>query len=148
MTNRITYKKISEHLIGVAQQFNSTRYCKYNISYHIIWIPKYRQSVLDGERGEHLTTILHDIADQKDGVDIISLDVQPDHVHLFVSVPPRYAPSKLVNIFKGASSRRLRNTYSDLKTGDSLWTRTYYVGTAGDVSSDTIQRYIEECQDM
>nr|WP_268761638.1 IS200/IS605 family transposase [Caldanaerobius fijiensis] len=83
-------------------------------------------------------------------VKILDLSVQPDHIHLFVSAPPRYAPSQLINAFKGYTSRYLKEEYPHLKklTGnESLWTDTYYVGTAGTVSAETIRHYIEECQD-
>lgn len=83
------------------------------------------------------------------GVEVLSLSIQPDHVHLFVSAPPRYAPSVLINAIKGYTSRYLRQRFPELgeQTGVRLWTRTYYVGTAGTVSAETIRRYIEECQD-
>ncbi|PTD94869.1 IS200/IS605 family transposase [archaeon SCG-AAA382B04] len=124
----------------------STRYAHYNINYHFVWIPKYRDNVLTNEIKEYLNQTLKTIAKDKDGVEIKSIDIQPDHVHLFVSAKPMYSPSKLINIFKGASSRKLRNQFPDLKAKDKLWTRTYYVGTAGKVSEKNIKRYIEECQ--
>lgn len=123
----------------------STRYAHYNLNYHLVWIPKYRRSVLKGEVAEHLKKAFRDIAEEND-MEVISAEVEPDHVHLFVSAPPRYSPAKLVNIFKGATSRRLRNRFPDLRTGEGLWTRTYYAGTAGNVTTETVQRYIEECQ--
>ncbi|OKY77642.1 MAG: REP element-mobilizing transposase RayT [Candidatus Methanohalarchaeum thermophilum] len=79
-------------------------------------------------------------------MEIKSIEIQSDHVHLLVSAKPRYSPSKLINIFKGASSQKLRNLFSKLKKKDELWTRTYYVGTTGEISEKTIRKYIEECQ--
>ncbi len=83
--------------------------------------------------------MLKEIAEDK-GLDIIDLEVQPDHIHLFVSSPPKHSPSLVVNWFKGISSRKFNHHYdfeSKLK-----WARGYYVGTAGEVSSTTIQEYI------
>ncbi|RLI41054.1 IS200/IS605 family transposase [Candidatus Bathyarchaeota archaeon] len=125
-----------------------TRYAHYTLNYHFVWCPKYRRKVLTEEVAERLRMIIDDIAGQM-GFDVISLEVQPDHVHLFVSAPPKYSPAQLINAIKGASSRRLRREFPELKgtvNEESLWTRTYYVGSAGHVSSETIRRYIEECQ--
>lgn len=127
-----------------------TRYAHYTLNYHFVWCPKYRRKVLSGEVAEELRMIIDDIAGQT-GFDVISLEVQPDHIHLFVSAPPKYSPAQLINTIKGASSRRLRNEFPELKevvNEESLWTRTYYVGSAGHVSSETIRWYIEECQGM
>ena len=125
-----------------------TQFAHYTLNYHFVWSPKYRRKVLTGKIAERLREIIEDIAGQT-GFDVISLDIQPDHIHLFISCPPKYSPAHLINAIKGASSRRLRNEFPELKQAvhkDRLWTRTYYVGTAGHVSSETIKRYIEECQ--
>jgi len=125
-----------------------TRYAHYTLNYHFVWCPKYKRKVLRGEIAERLRMIVDDIAGQM-GFDVISLEIQPDHVHLYVSAPPKYSPAKLINAIKGASSRRLRNKFPELRKAvnkETLWTRTYYVGTAGHVSSETIRRYIEECR--
>jgi putative transposase len=122
-----------------------TRYACYNINYHLVWIPKYRRKVLVGTVKADLEIAIHEIAEQL-GVKVEALEVQPDHVHLFVSAPPRYSPANLINAFKGAASHRLRNKYPNLKRMPSMWTKTYYVGTAGNVSAEVIKRYIEECQ--
>jgi len=120
------------------------------LNYHFVWCPKYRRKVLIEEVAEKLRMIIDDIAGQM-GFDVISLEIQPDHVHLFISTPPQYSPATIINAIKGASSRRLRNEFPELKetvNEESLWTRTYYVGSAGHVSSETIRKYIEECQGM
>jgi putative transposase len=122
-----------------------TRYACYNINYHLVWIPKYRRKVLVGQIKADLETAINEIA-EKLGIRIESLEVQPDQIHLFVSAPPRYSPANLINAFKGATSHRLRNKYPYLKSLPSMWTKTYYVGTAGHVSAEVIKRYIEECQ--
>ena len=92
-----------------------------------------------------LETLIREIADKMEA-QIAFLEIQPDHIHLLVSAPPRYSPANLINAFKGATSKRLRNKYPYLKSLPSMWTKTYYVGTAGNVSAEVIKRYIEECQ--
>ena len=79
-------------------------------------------------------------------VQVLEIQVMEDHIHLFVSAPPRYSPSEIVGSFKGRTSREARKTFPHLKriNKDSLWTDTYSVGTAGTVSSETIRRYIHE----
>lgn len=98
---------------------------------------------------EEFERLLYKVCKERE-VEILSLSIQPDHVHLFVSAPPRHAPFELVNTFKDYTSRYLRQKFPELikLTGEKgLWTRTYYVGTAGTVSAEIIKRYIEECQD-
>jgi len=87
-------------------------------------------------------TILHEIADDK-GLEILDLTVQPDHVHLFVSSPPKHAPSLLANWFKGISSRKYNHRYADHDGEKIGWVRGYYAGTAGHVSSETVKNYIQ-----
>jgi putative transposase len=125
---------------------DKTRYSHYNINYHLVWIPKYRRNVLVGQIKSDLEVAIPEIV-KKLGVKIESFEVQPYHIHLFVSAPPRYSPASLINAFKGATSHRLRNKYQYLKSLPSMWTKTYYAGTAGNVSAEVIKRYIEECQE-
>jgi len=83
----------------------TTRHATYNLNYHLVWFAEeYRNSVLVNEVADRVRTILHEIADDK-GLEMLDLTVQPDHVHLFVSSPPKHAPSLLANWFKGISSR-------------------------------------------
>jgi len=92
---------------------------------------------------------LRSAAEEK-GWEILALEVQPDHIHLFVSAPPKFAPSEIVKAFKGVSARRVLLRFPGLakKTGRrTLWAPSYYVGTAGHLSAETIKRYSEECQD-
>jgi putative transposase len=130
---------------GLQLLMEKTRYAYYNINYHLVWIPKYRGKVLVGQINADLETAINEIA-EKLGIRIESLEVQPDHIHLFVSAPQRYSPANLINAFKGATSHRLRNKYPYLKSLPSMWTKAYYVGAAGNVSAEVVKRYIEECQ--
>ncbi len=120
----------------------TTRHATYNLNYHIVWLPKYRNSVLVNEVADRVRTILHEIADDK-GLEIRDLTVQPDHIHLFVSSPPKHAPSLLANWFKGISSRKYNHRYADHDGEKIGWARGYYAGTAGHVSSETVMNYIQ-----
>jgi putative transposase len=125
-----------------------TRHAHYQIAYHLVWIPKYRRKVLFNEvEGECKRLIIE--CCQKHGIVILALETDSDHIHLFVSAPPRMSPAWIVNLVKGYTSRFLRERFPKLKKvcgKESLWTSAYYVGTAGTVSAETIRRYINECQ--
>ena len=123
----------------------TTRHATYDLNYHIVWIPKYRQSVLVGDVATRVRDILHEIADEK-GLEIINLTVQSDHIHLFVSSPPKHAPSLLANWFKGISSRKYNHRHANHDDEKIKWARGYYAGTAGNVSSETVEKYIQRCQ--
>jgi len=120
-----------------------TRHATYNINYHFVWCPKYRRSVLTGPVADRLVALIPEIVRELDG-EIFELVVRTDHVHLFVSFPPTIAPYQIIHRIKGATSHALREEFPELKSRlPSLWTRSYYVGTAGTVSSETIRKYIE-----
>jgi putative transposase len=113
-------------------------------------MPRYRKKVLVGPVDAGLKERLAEI-DTQYGFEILAVEVMPDHVHLFVSAPPKFAPAEIVRLFKGITSRRLKKEYEILRRqyrGEhaTLWAEGYYVGTAGNVSAETIQRYIEESQ--
>ncbi|GER86444.1 hypothetical protein KDW_06060 [Dictyobacter vulcani] len=86
---------------------------------------------------------------EKQGLTLLAMETDIDHVHVFVSAPPRWSPALIANLLKGYLSRFLRERFPHLKKvcgKDHLWTSSYYVGTAGRVSAETITRYITECQ--
>ncbi len=111
------------------------------IDYHCIFCPKRRRKVLVGAVRERLIALIHETATELDCA-VLALEVLPDHVQLCVSAPPDLAPHQLVGRFKGKSSRFLRLEYPSLRRLPSLWTRSYFVSTAGTVSRATIERYI------
>jgi len=130
-------------------EYKTTRHATYLINYHMVWIPKYRRKILTGDIAKAVEESLRAAAQSK-GWEIIALEVMPDHVHLFLSAPPKYSPAEIIKVLKGWSARRVLMMFPKLaqKTGrGTLWAPSYYVGTPGNVSADTIRRYIEECQD-
>lgn len=121
-----------------------TRHATYNINYHLVWCPKYRRPVLAGNVGVRLAELLPEYVQELDG-EVLDLVVMPDHVHLFASFPPTLAISQIMYRLKGSTSHQLRKEFPHLKSRlPSLWTRSYYVGTAGHVSAAIIKRYIDE----
>lgn len=118
----------------------------YLLMYHMVWIPKYRRAVLVGDVAIRLKTILQETAAEREW-DIIAVEVMPDHVHLFASAPPAVSPADLVKVFKGVSARLLLKEFPGLarKTGrGTLWAPSYFIGSAGNVSAETIRKYIDE----
>jgi len=132
------------------QNAKHNAHCVYVINYHLVWIPRYRKKVLVEPIATRLKQLFREIATQY-GFEIVADEVMPDHVHLFVSTPPKFAPSQVVRLFKGITSRRLTQEFAQIRRAywgpnATLWAEGYYVGTAGHVSAETIRRYIEECQ--
>ena len=113
------------------------------IRYHIVFCPRYRRKIfnIDGveQRFKELTK---EVCDQNN-IDILAMECHEDHVHMFISVFPQQSIPEVVKIIKGATSFKLREEFQQLSTMSSLWTRSYFVSTAGDVSSDTIEWYIK-----
>ena len=115
----------------------------FNLHYHFVWCPKYRRPVLTGAIAERLGVLLSEKAATL-ALGIEALEILPDHVHLFVSAPPTEAPQHLANQFKGYTSHVLREEFPALKSRlPSLWSRSYYASSAGHLSNEAIQRYIE-----
>ena len=124
-------------------EYKHARNQVYLLNYHLIWCPKRRKRVLIGQVRDRLEQILRGVAEEK-GIEILNLSISPDHLHLFVSCYPRLPVHKIVKAFKGRSSRILRQEFPHLLKLPSLWTHSYFVSTAGNVSSVTIQKYIED----
>ena len=113
------------------------------INYHIVFCPKYRRKLLVGKIKMRLEEIIRDVA-LENGWEIISREVMPNHVHLFVRADTRTPPEIVVKRFKGRSSRHLRNEFPELLKMPTLWTRSYFLSTAGNVSASVIKKYIEQ----
>jgi putative transposase len=97
--------------------------------------------VLIGDVEKRLKVLLNEKVDQL-GWQIIALEVMPDHVHLFIQTDPDTSPSQIMHALKGYTSRILRSEFPKLNTLPSLWTRSFWASTAGQVSTATIEKYI------
>ncbi len=113
------------------------------INYHIVFCPKYRRSILVGAIKSRADEIMENVA-MENGWKIIAKEIMPDHVHLFVSADTRTRPEIVVKRFKGRTSRYLRKEFKELLKMPTLWTRSYFLSTAGNVSASVIKKYIEQ----
>ncbi|WP_225096289.1 IS200/IS605 family transposase [Streptomyces sp. CoH27] len=115
----------------------------YDLRLHVAWCPKYRRPVLSGRVATRLDELIRQKADER-GWEIAALEVMPDHVHLFVKHDPKSSASYVANQFKGFTSRVLRDEFPHLKSQlPTLWSSSYFAASVGDVSADTIRRYID-----
>lgn len=120
----------------------------HQMNYHFVWCPKYRRKVLNGPIKKRLIWSIHEKA-KKLGCKVLKLVVNPDHVHLLIQGNPTLSANRIIGGIKGHSSRVLRMESPELRTRlPTLWTRSYFVSTAGDVSSQVIERYIEKQKGM
>ncbi len=121
----------------------SNRNIVYNCHYHVVWCPKYRRKVLVNGIDKRLKVLLQENV-EKWGQEWVECEVMPDHVHLLVGCDPQLGIHRLVKFVKGATAHQLRQEYPTLKHMlPSLWTNSYYVGTTGGVTLETVKRYVE-----
>lgn len=124
-------------------EYNHKRTSVTMINYHIVFCPKYRRQILVGKIKVRLEEILNEVA-RENKWSIITKEIMPDHVHLFVLADTRSRPETVAKRFKGRSSRYLRKEFPELLKMPTLWTRSYFLSTAGNVSAETIKKYIEK----
>jgi putative transposase len=124
-------------------EYKKGRTKQYLTNFHIVFCPKYRRQILLGPVRDALNTELHLIAEEK-GWQILGLEIMPDHVHIFISTDTGIAPQSIVKVLKGRTSKRLRERFWALRRTRVLWAPSYFLSTAGNVSSETIMKYIRE----
>lgn len=128
-------------------EYRSTKHCKYNINYHLVWCPKYRHHVLTNAIDSYLKESIQEICNNYH-FDLLNIEIMPDHLHLFVSAVPYVSPTEIVKIIKSITANRVFKQFPKLESkrfwGSGLWSKGYFVGTAGTVTSETIRRYIDE----
>ncbi|UVE52039.1 IS200/IS605 family transposase (plasmid) [Haloferax larsenii] len=138
----------------------------YNVNYHFVWCPKYRHAILEPIENS-LEASFRDVCDEY-GYEILSssenlrfsrsretkslerLHISPDHVHLFLSAHPKHAPSEIARTVKSITAREMWEQHEsyleEYLWGGGFWEQSYYIGTAGQVSSETIEQYIERTE--
>ena len=127
----------------MGQDYRNTNTTVSLINYHFVFCPRYRRKVLVGNVETRLKELISGICAEHDWR-ILAMEVMPDHVHLFLNCLPTDSPASIMARIKGLTSRVLRKEFEHLSHVVSLWTRSYFISTAGNVSSDTIRRYVEE----
>ena len=127
------------------RDWQSQAHVKWECKYHVVFVPKYRKKVLYGRLREKIGAILRDLCRQK-GIGLVEGKARPDHIHLLLSVPPRYSIAMTVGFLKGKSAvrihREIRQTRGTL-FGRSFWARGYCVSTVG-LDEQAIRTYIRE----
>lgn len=118
----------------------------YNTNYHIIWVTKYRSACFTTpELVLDMKNILLDIAVQADII-IQEIEIMPEHVHILCSFKPKYSITDIVKNLKGSSARIFLSKHPEIKNskfwGNKLWSPSYYVGTVGNMSKETVRQYI------
>ena len=130
----------------MTENFRISSHCRFSLKYHFVWVTKYRKPILRGEVGYRLRTLIRELCLQLE-VEILEGAVRPEHVHLLVSCPPKLSPSKLIQLLKGRTSRKLMLEFRHLKKmywGRHLWARGYFVASSGTVTDEIIAEYIRE----
>jgi putative transposase len=127
----------------MARGYNKSNTSVYQMLYHYVWIPKRRKPVLIGDVKKRLIALIKEkLSELK--CKIVELQVMSDHVHLFVESNPRLSPNYILQQVKGYTSHELREEFPHLRKLPSLWTDSYFVSSAGDVSKFIIEKYIQE----
>ena len=114
-------------------EFESLSHSKCECKYHVVFIPKCRRKTLYGQLKKHLGEVLRKLAQQKES-EILEGHLMPDHVHMLISIPPKYAVSQVVGFIKGKSAIHLARVYGERKrsfVGHHFWARGYFVSTVG-----------------
>jgi len=129
------------------EDVQSLSHTQWECKYHVVWIPKNRRKVLYGQLRQHLGEVLRELARRKD-CQVIEGHLMPDHVHMLMSIPPKYAVSQVMGYIKGKSAIHIARTYVGQRqnfTGQHFWARGYYVSTVGK-DEEAVRRYIRDQQ--
>ena len=123
----------------------SLAHSRYNCTYHIVFIPKYRRKVMFGTLLKEVGEILGRVCKMEE-VTIIKAATLPDHVHMYVSIPPKLSVSKAVGWIKGKSALMIFDRHPEYREryNRHFWARGYYCETVGNVNEETIKKYIAE----
>jgi len=126
------------------ENYRKSSHATYRCEYHFVWIPKYRYRILLEEIRPRLREILSQLCEWQ-GIEVLEGSICADHVHMYLAVPPKLSPSRVMQILKGKSSELLRREFSGVRKkcwGMHVWARGYFVSTVG-VNSEVIRRYVK-----
>jgi putative transposase len=125
--------------------FESLNHTKWECKYHVIFIPKYRRKALYRELRQHLGKVFRDLAGQRE-CEVIEGHLMPDHVHMLLSIPPKYSVSQVMGFIKGKTAIHLARTYQGRRrnfVGYHFWARGYWVSTVGK-NEAAVRQYIQD----
>src|SRR5438552_12407255 len=129
----------------MTQSYKSLAHSRWDCKYHIVFIPKRRRKALFGEIRKHLGTLFHELARQKECT-IVEGHLMPDHVHMCISIPPKYSVASVVGFLKGKSAVAIARQFGGRErnfTGEHFWARSYAVSTVG-FELEQVKTYIRE----
>lgn len=113
------------------------------LNYHFVFCPRYRRKIfLQQDLENRFKELVKEVCDDLD-IHIVAIECDKDHAHMFLNALPKLSPSDIMAKIKGYTSKILREEFPNLQHLESLWTRSFFVSTAGDVSSETIKQYVE-----
>ena len=126
-------------------RFRKLSHALWHCQYHMVWVPKYRHKILGGEIGQEVADCIRTFSAQKE-VEILEMNIQPDHIHLVTMIPPKLSISDYCGIVKGRTAIRVFNKYKGLKQkpywGNHFWSKGYCVDTVG-LDSEMIRKYVK-----
>ncbi len=127
-------------------RFRKGAHSVYYTEYHIVWTPRYRRKLLVDGVKEYLTRYLLDMEELSFGIEVIKLNVQVDHVHLIILIPPRYSVASVVQFMKSRSGKKLKEKFSFMQKAiygrEGIWSVGYCVSTIG-LNERAIMEYVE-----
>ena len=124
-------------------KYKSNNNIVYSCKYHIVFCPKYRRKILVGDVKTRFKELVQEICNEFN-IDLLVMEVMPDHVHLLLEIDPQFGVHKAVKTIKGRTSHVLRSEFKSLTTKiPSLWTNSYFVSTVGGAPLSIIKQYIE-----
>ena len=125
------------------QEWQSQSHVKWDCKYHVVIVPKYRKKLMYGKLRNQVGPILKELCRQK-GVEVVEGHVMPDHVHMCLSIPPKYSVAFVVGFLKGKSAVRIHRQYGEKRVyGLNFWSVGYCVSTVG-LNEQTIREYIQQ----
>ena len=125
--------------------WRSLSHVRWECKYHVVITPKYRKKVFFGKRRNQIGEIIRELCRQR-GIELLEGHAMPDHIHMFLKVPPTISPAGVVKILKGVSAKILFEMHPSLRDSwkkGHLWSPSYYLGSVGHVSQESVKRYIE-----
>ena len=121
----------------------SLNHSRWECKYHVVWIPKYRKKALYGQLRQYLGQVFKELARNRES-EIVEGHMMPDHVHMLISIPPKYSVSQVIGFIKGKSAIHIARNYLGQKrnfTGQQFWARGYHVSTVGR-DEEAVREYI------
>ena len=135
------------YTICMKDNLTHARTCVYNLNYHVVWSVKYRRKIITPEIEKFLKETALQIAADKGFIIQLFEAGEQDHIHCFISAPPKLSVTDIMKYLKGITGRKLFEEYPDIRSklwNGELWNHSYYVESIGSVSEDNVRRYIEK----